>query len=72
MSVSESDVRAYVDVGPEAIATLRARWPGLEVSGVGGHHLGVVQAVGQNADGFPDGAADAAWDGTCVVVPPSA
>ncbi|MES0050027.1 MULTISPECIES: gamma-glutamyltransferase [unclassified Mesorhizobium] len=72
VNMSESGVCAHDEVGPEAIASLRMRWPGLGVSAVGGDHLGVVQAVGHNADGHSYGSADNAWDGTCVVVPAQA
>ncbi|WP_394889962.1 gamma-glutamyltransferase [Mesorhizobium sp. AaZ16] len=72
VNVSQSGVGIQVEVGAEVIGTLRARWPDLEMSGEGSDHLGVVQAVGHNADGLPDGAADEAWDGSWVAVAPSA
>ncbi|WP_352706819.1 gamma-glutamyltransferase [Mesorhizobium sp. M0598] len=71
VNVAESAVCTHDEVGPEVIALLRGRWPGLSVISGGGDHLGVVQAVGHDADGHPYGAADPAWDGTCAVVPVS-
>ncbi|MET2833059.1 hypothetical protein [Mesorhizobium shangrilense] len=68
VDVSESGVRAHVEVGPEAIATFRSRCP--EVSGAGGNHLG---AQSERSDmmrmAFPMVLPMMPRDGTCVVVP---
>lgn len=71
VNIKDCHPRVHADAGDEVIAAVRARWPGTQVSARGHeHHLGLVQAVGQTADGLTDGAADSSWDGTCEVVVP--
>lgn len=70
VNIKEGHPRVHSDAGKEVIAAIRARWPDVLVSDRGHeHHLGLVQAVGQTADGLTDGAADSSWDGTCERVP---
>lgn len=60
--------RVHADAGHEVIEALRAHWSRVEVHALGHEsHLGIVQVVGERADGRLDGAADPSWDGTCRV-----
>jgi gamma-glutamyltranspeptidase/glutathione hydrolase len=60
--------RVHADAGHEVIEALRSRWSRVEVHPLGHEsHLGIVQVVGERADGRLDGAADPSWDGTCRV-----
>ncbi|WP_198023961.1 gamma-glutamyltransferase [Mesorhizobium sp. LNHC221B00] len=72
VNLTEEQPRVHADAGAEVIAMLRARWPSLQVSARGHeNNLGIVHAVGRDADGHPEGAADDAWDGSSVSVPSS-
>ncbi|MET4328670.1 gamma-glutamyltranspeptidase/glutathione hydrolase [Bradyrhizobium sp. i1.15.2] len=64
VNVVNGEPRVHAHAGAEVIAALRSRWPRLQVA----EHLGIVHAVGQDAGGNLDGAADPVWDGTFTVV----